>query len=177
MLTHTLWRKTFPDELNIADRAMNQAIYSLLENKRWRSASEFGEFSLTPMMSKQTTSILKMIRIVNTALALKNRQHDDKAIALIDEIDWTGSIRDFKLAVEIIKNNFEEAAKIMKDIGQNGELVDEVAYYQWPLFEEFRGRIEFQNTFKEIYGKEFRSQLNIPKANKVKTVKKKPKKH
>lgn len=176
MLTHTLWRKIFPDEVDIADRAMNESIFFLLEAKRWKMASEFGEFSMSSMMSKETSSMLKMIRIVNTALCLKHNGNQEQASKLLDEVDWSASIRDFKLAVAIINDNFEEASEIMIDIGKTGELINELAYYQWPLFEEFRGSSEFQVAFKEIYGTEFRSQIKIAKIKTSKKTKKKTKK-
>lgn len=168
MLTHTLWRKIFPDEIDLADHAMNGSLYFLLEKQRWRTASEFGEFSLTTMMSKETNSMVKMIRIVNTALALKFNKHSNRAIQLLDEVDWSACIRDFKLAVAIIKDDFKLASEIMKDIGKSGELVNELAYYQWPLFEEFRGSTEFQDAFYEVYGAEFKNQINLPKLQDIK---------
>ena len=173
MLTHTLWRKIFPEEVSLADKAMNNSIYFLLEQKRWRTASEFGEFSLSKMMCKETTSILKMIRIVNTSIALKFNKNNDRALQLLNEVDWSATTRDFKLAVAVMKDDFQLASEIMKDIGKNGELVDELAYYQWPLFEDFRGSPQFQSAFYEIYGTEFRDQINIPKIDRVKKIKNK----
>jgi hypothetical protein len=173
MLTHTLWRKLFPEEKNVANDSMNDSIYYLLSNKRWKAASEIGCFALEPMMIKDATDILKRIRIVNTAIALKNDKNAKKAIEILESLDWSASIREFKLANAIIRDNESDAAEIMKEIGKNGEFISELSYYEWPLFEDFRGTESFQGTFKEIYGHDFQERLsndmNDPKKKKNKS--------
>lgn len=74
---------------------------------------------------------------------------------LLSNVDWSASIRDFRLAVSILNNEYDRAAAIMKQIGKKGELVHEVAYHQWPLFLTFRERPEFQQAYEEIYGYPF----------------------
>ncbi|HOY86123.1 MAG TPA: hypothetical protein PLJ94_03280 [Methylotenera sp.] len=171
MLTHTLWRKIFPEEVSQADEAMNNAIYYLLCKKRPRTASEFGQFALTPMMAKEATDIVKMIRIINTALAFKLNDNKKQAMDLLDSIDWTASLRDFKLAAAVIRDDNKKASDIMRDIGKKGELVSELSYYQWPLFTDFRGSLEFQETFKDIYGNEFKDKLTATEKKNEKVVK------
>ena len=59
----------------------------------------------------------------------------------------------------------------MRDIGKKGELVSELSYYQWPLFTDFRGSLEFQETFKDIYGNEFKDKLTATEKKNEKVVK------
>ena len=63
------------------------------------------------------------------------------------------------LANAVLKDNYTEAANIMGEIGKKGELIDEVSYYRWPLFETFRGSQEFQDAFFNVYSKPFKDQL------------------
>ncbi len=151
MLAHTLWRKVLVGELQEANEAMNETIYELLMRKRWTSAAAFGEFGLTDPMTKSIEEITQKIRVINTAIGLKHAKRKSDADALLNSFDWSACIRDFKLAIEVLKENYSEAAQIMRDIGKKGELVHQLAYHDWPLFEEFRGRREFQEAYEEIY--------------------------
>lgn len=159
MLAHTLWKKVLPEEVKTANDCMNNSIYYLLNKKRWRMAAEIGCFALNEMMAKNIESMTKMIRVVNTSIALKNSKQETEAFKLLDSVDWSASIREFKLANAVLKDNYTEAANIMGEIGKKGELIDEVSYYRWPLFETFRGSQEFQDAFFNVYSKPFKDQL------------------
>ena len=152
MLAHTLWRKLLPADDGEADSALNEALYNLLLQKRWKTASEFGRFGLTGAMLKNAREIDKRIRLVNTAIALKKLKKNGDAVALLNGVDWSACIREFKLAIAVLKQDYIAAAKVMQDIGKKGELLDQMAYHDWPLFEEFRDRSEFQLAYEKIYG-------------------------
>lgn len=158
MLAHTLWRKLLPSngEIEIANDEANGAIFNLLTAKRWNAAASFGEFSLTQPMLKGINEVSKMIRIVNIAIAYKNLGNKEKAIKVLDSIDWSACIRDFKLANAILRDDYQKSSEIMVSIGKTGEMVNEVAYYHWPLFEEARGRVEFQHAYETVYGHPFK---------------------
>jgi hypothetical protein len=158
MLTQTLWRKTFPLEVEKANEVANHTIYDLLVDKRWNTAAEFSEFALTDVMRKGLSEISLRIRIVNAAIGLKFSEKEQAAIRLIDSFDWTASYRDFRLATAVLKNQYAEAAELMREIGKKGELVHELAYHQWPLFFKFRESNEFQQAYEETYGISFISK-------------------
>lgn len=159
MLAHTLWRKVFPHEVDVQAEAMNQTIYSMLEKKRWSTAAELSGFSLSEPMRKGVSEIRLRARIVNCAIALKFSGKHADAIRLIENFDWTATYRDFKLAVAVLNDDFTAAAQFMREIGKTGEMVNEVAYHQWPLFHKFRESEEFQNSYQEVYGVSFRSKV------------------
>ena len=48
----------------------------------------------------------------------------------------------------------------MRDIGKKGELLNQLAYHDWPLFEEFRNRQEFQDAYQDIYKSPFLDKLS-----------------
>lgn len=152
MLTHTLWSKVLPAERAQANDELNDQLYKLLCAKRWGLAAELGAFSLGEQMMEGATEIQYRIRLCNTAIALKNLKKVDEMRKLLSTVDWSASIRDFRLAVRILEDDYDGAAQIMKQIGERGELVHEVAYHQWPLFAIFRERPEFQAAYEEIYG-------------------------
>lgn len=151
MLAHVLWRKVLVDEIKEANEAMNETVYELLMRKQWITAAAFGEFGLTDPMTKGIEDIVQRIRVINTAIGLKHAKRQSDANALLNSCDWSACIRDFKLANAVLKEAYPEAAQIMRDIGKKGELVHQLAYHDWPLFEEFRGRREFQDAYEELY--------------------------
>lgn len=155
MLTHTLWRKVLPSEGEQANNELNDQVYRLLCAKRWKIAAELGTFSLAEPILNGTTDIQHRIRLCNTAIALKNLKRIVEMRNLLGALDWSASIRDFRLAVCVLEDKFDQAATLMIQIGRKGELVHEVAYHQWPLFAGFRESDEFQKAYEEVYGYPF----------------------
>jgi hypothetical protein len=151
MLTHTLWRKILPDEISIADRSMNLIIFELLSDERWRHASEFGKFGLTDPMFLKAKDLDKRIRLINTAIGLKQCKKTDEALTLLDSMDWTASLRDFQLALYVLRDQNDAAAALMESIGQRGELIDQMGYHSWPLFKDFRDTVNFQDAYERVY--------------------------
>ncbi len=152
MLAHTLWRKVLPDDTVAADEAFNETQYGLLTRKRWKSAAEFGLFGLQQQMCAQTREIDRCIRVINTAIALKFQGKSIEAIQLLDREDWSAAIREFHLANAILKGQYENAGKLMRNIGKSGEFLTQLSYHDWPLFNEFRDSREFKEAYEEIYG-------------------------
>jgi hypothetical protein len=155
MLTHTLWRKLFPEEVQSAHQAANSTIYEILRDKRWRTTSHLAEFSLNEQMTKSISDLDLRIRIINAAIACKALGQDERAKAHVASIDWSASYRDFKLAIAVLEDRFSDAAEIMKSIGPKGEIVSELAYHEWPLFHKFRESAEFLNAYQEIFKTSF----------------------
>ena len=151
MLAHTLWRKLLPEDIPVANNAMNDEIYDLLFRGRWVTASEFGTFGLSKPMCSNADEISRRIRLINTAIAFYGNKRKDQAIKLLDGEDWTACGGEFKLANAVLREDFASAVKTMKSIGPNGPLVSQVAYHTWPLFQEFRKKPEFHAAYEEIY--------------------------
>lgn len=159
MLVHTLWRKVFPNEWERQYHEMNHTIYSVLADERWKTAAEIAAFSLTEPMRKGVPDLQLRIRIVNYAIALKFSGRTEEVTKLLDSQDWSASYRDFKLAIAVLKDDFQSAGQIMKAIGKAGELVEQVAYHRWPLFHKFRESEIFQATYEEIYCESFARKI------------------
>jgi hypothetical protein len=159
MLAHTLWSKVFPSELTEMHDSMNDRIYQCLEHKRWKVAAEIGAFALSDPMRKGVSEINLRIRTVNVAIALKFAGREDESKRLLNSLDWSASYRDFKLAIFVLQDNFDEAVKLMRSIGKSGEILEQSAYYSWPLFHKFRERPEFYSTYQEIYGEPYQTQV------------------
>lgn len=155
MLTHTLWKKLFPLQWEDQYMSLNDSMYKLLERKKWNTAAALADFALSDQMRKDVPEIHLRTRIVNCAIALKFAERPEDATKLLDSFDWSASYREFKLAIAVLKDDFENASKIMKEIGKAGEMVNEIYYHGWPLFHKFRETDQFQKAYEEIYGVTF----------------------
>lgn len=158
MLVYTLWRKVLPAEADIANENIHTAVYDMLCTKRWRLAARMGEFSLSPEMQKGADDLNLRMRNINLAIAYKRINKFEEALRILKSCDWTASVRDFKLAVAVLENQYEAAAALMRQIGKTGELVHQGAYHDWPLFFEFRERDEFLNAYLDVYGHNYHTK-------------------
>ncbi len=155
MLAHTLWRKVIPEKISKANNAMNNAIYLLLRRKRWADAAEFGIFGLADPQLKNIEDMSKKVRIINTAIGLKMCGKVEEVEGLLSSTDWSACIREFKLAIAVLNEKYLEAGQIMREIGKQGELIEQLDYHTWPLFINFRDKQEFQDAYLSIYGVSF----------------------
>lgn len=160
MLVYTLWRKVLPAEAEIANKHIRLAVYDALRRKNWRLAASMGAFSLSPEMQKGADDLNIRIRSINLAIAYKKSKKPDECLKVLTSCDWTASIRDFKLAVAVLKDEYEKAADLMRQIGKSGELVHQGAYHDWPLFSEFRDRDEFCKAYLDVYGHDYHAKLD-----------------
>ncbi len=155
MLTHTLWRKIHPEQKDIEADSANLVAFNLMKDKRWKTAHEISEFLLTKPMIEGITDMSLKIRTINAAISAKFADKNEFCLKHLSSVDWSASIRDFKLAHAVLLEKDIEAAELMSQIGQKGELIHEMAYYEWPLFHLFRESNLFTETFEKIYGTSF----------------------
>jgi hypothetical protein len=164
-LGQTLWRDQFKDELEQADEHLHFIQYDFLLKNNLRLAVMAGEFAFN--LPKQSNETIKTIMLINYIIACKFAGDTTKANKLLNSKDWGPLCTDFKLAVAILKDEYQEAATLMKKIGPKGEYVSESGYHEWPLLRKFRATKEFQDAYNEIYGYPFVKELkrSATKAN------------
>ncbi len=162
MLAYTLWSKVFPKESASMHQELNEAVFNCLRQKRWNLAAELTDFVLSESMKRGVSEVDLRIRVVNSAIGLKFSGKDAEARKLLSSIDWSASYRDFKLAIAVLEERFEDAVSLMKSIGKRGEIVDQHGYHTWPLFSKFRERPEFYAAYLEIYDQPFAERLDTP---------------
>lgn len=152
-LGHILWRTACPACVEESEKILTQETFELLKREEWGLAGKLGEFAIT--IPGKKTELQNRIARINYAQALKWSGDDKGARKVIEAVDWTGSIRDLRLGVKILQENFDEAADLMRDIGKKGEIVAKKGYEEWPIFREFRKSAQFKTAFKDVYGTEF----------------------
>lgn len=159
MLAYTLWSKVFPKETEDINKSLNEIVFQCLEQKRWHLVAELQDFVLSEAMRREVAEIDLKIRIVNMSIGLKFSGKDAEAVQLLKSVDWTASHRDFKLAVAVLEDRYEDAVLIMKSIGKTGEIIEQADYHTWPLFTRFREHPEFYDAYFEIYGEAFAEKV------------------
>jgi hypothetical protein len=156
-LVQTIWRKTLPDELEEADTHLNRVAYDALQLKEWDWAKTIGQYALG--LPRTSTERNRLIAVINLAIALKFGGDDAASRRLIEQTDWSAKIPEFKLAVAVLHDDFDEASKWMISIGKRGEILREEDYHTWPLFRDFRASPQFMATYESVYGYSFRQEL------------------
>lgn len=162
MLTYTLWCKVTPKEVEKIHDSLNNTIYDCLQNKKWKFVAELGDFIFSKPMLNNIPEILQKIRIINYSIGLKFSNNASEAEITLNSVDWSANYRDFKLAIEVLKENYPQAIDIMKSIGKSGELITQHCYHTWPLFTRLREQQEFYDAYYEIYGEHFSESLELP---------------
>lgn len=159
-LTQVIWRKLLPHDLLSADESLNDICFELLKNKHFDLSDILLDFA-TSVLKKHHNEESKNIFIVNKALSLKLGGKDDKCKEIVMSKDWSACSDKFKIAKEALLDNFVEVQRLMKKIGNDGE-IKKVSYKIWPLFDRFRKTTEFTDSYKEIFGEEYKA-IETPK--------------
>ena len=154
MLGHVLWRKTSPDRVTESESLLTDEIFDLLVREEWQLAKLIGRFAIE--LPDKKVDLQNKISLINYAQALKWSGDHSGAMKILDEVDWSPYFREFAIRkVEVIRGNYDNAAKLMVAIGKTGELVLESGYREWPIFREFRKTPQFAAAFSQVYGTEF----------------------
>ncbi|WP_405240895.1 MULTISPECIES: hypothetical protein [Lentisalinibacter] len=148
-LGHTIWRVVAPEELERADKALNDLAFNLLVTERFKLARKILDFAVS--QKKHSEDAQRRIFIVNQAQAYKWLEKEEEALKILDNEDWSSCGLDFRICVAVLREDYEKAVEFMKAIGDQGP-ISESAYLTWPVFRNFRENDQFADTFKEIFG-------------------------
>ena len=160
MLSYTLWSKTSIKDRKEIQKSMNDVLYDCLHERRWETAAQLGEITLTENMRKDMSDIDLRIRVINVAIAHKFSGQEELCQKWLNSLDWSATYRDFKLAISVLEDNFQDAINIMESIGKAGEIIVQESYHSWPLFFKFRESSEFLNAYQKVYGESYFGQVS-----------------
>lgn len=149
-LSQVLSRKLFPQRLEEADEVLQGISYELLTEDKNDLATRLLTFAVD-VLPRHSSEVNRRIYIINLAQALKFSGDEDAAQKRLDGEDWSACGINFKMCVQVLKDEFEEACTTMREIGDSGPIKQQ-DYLEWPLFREFRRQDEFSPTFKDIFG-------------------------
>lgn len=156
-LAQTLWRKALPEELAGADVHLHEVGYEALLLQEWDWAAMIGEFAAG--LPRHSDEQSRLIALINWAIAERFGGRVEHANALLGAQDWSATLPEFKLAVAVLSNRYDEAAEHMRRIGPKGEILREASYHAWPLLRDFRGTQQFLDAYESVYGYPFVQEL------------------
>jgi len=171
-LTHVIWRKLIPADLEKADESLNDICYKLLHEENYELADILLHFA-TILIKRHHNEINKNVFVINKALSKYLAGKKDECDEVLKSKDWSACSLNFKLAVEVLNENFNRAYKLMETIGTSEE-VPKHAYQTWPLFSMIRKESKFQEEFKKIFNEEYKI-IERPSPNVIRLIERKMK--
>jgi hypothetical protein len=160
-LGHVLWRKFLPEEREAADSDLVDQIYNLVVAKRYDLAITLGNFALMPPIKKPSTESTWRAHVINLAQAHKWKGNKTQAETILDGYDWSSCANEFKICVAVLKDDFDQAAALMKRIGPDGRPTKH-EYREWPVFREFIRSPLFLDTYRGIFGHDLEPIVRTP---------------
>ncbi len=151
-LGHVLWRKVMPEQQAKADGNLLMLGFDLLVSENYDLAVTMGTFALDTI-KRHSNEDMRRRMVINLAQAYRWGGDQAEADKRINEEDWSSCSPEFQMAVAVLKDDFERAAKLMRSVAA-ADLLPKTAYRDWPLFKEFRKSQAFLETYRSIYGHE-----------------------
>lgn len=152
-LGHVLWRKLKPEQLDISSYSLHETTFDLLYHERYNLAIKLLTFS-TEIMKKYSSDSSRRVDRINLAIAYKFSGKEKEMNDVLSTDDWSACGENFEIAILVLNNEIDKAAKLMKIIGTEGKVRKE-DYASWPLFKEFRKSKEFLQSYRELFGDDF----------------------
>jgi hypothetical protein len=123
--------------------------YNLLAEEKYVLAKALLDFA-TEVLKEHASESYRLRFVVNRIQAYKWSGDQERALQLLDKEDFSALADEFRLAGAVLRDNFEEAIRIVKRLGPDGsiELGD---YREWPLFKILRTHSAFGTVILEVF--------------------------
>jgi len=141
-ISQTVVRKNFPDQIDDAERHANTIGLSLLSEHRWEDALMIFDYAASLRDGWAGDDGDYKNNIINKAQALIGLGRKDEAIKVIEREDWSASHPRYLMAIHILKEEYEKAAKLLAIAD-----ITEEDYREWPIFEKYRQSEQFKAAF------------------------------
>lgn len=151
----TVVRKLFPKEISRADDALNEIGFDLFLGEDWALAYTVFDYATTLPAKAVGNDFYRKMFLINKCIALKCSGKSKECLEELGKVDWSSATSRYVLAVAVLRDNFEEAGKLMVGVAKGSHAIDESGFREWPLFREFRKTEYFQRAFKKIFKKDF----------------------
>lgn len=152
-LAQTCWRKLKAADLEFADESLNGQCLELLSNSEFKLASDLLNYACCTL-KKWSGDQYRRIFIINRAQAYKWLGDEDKCQTILNSEDWTSSSTRFCICLETLRDNFDQAVKLMASLKED-PLLNSEAYRNWPIFRKLREHEPFKQEFQKIFQEPF----------------------
>ena len=152
-ISQAVYRRLFPEELDAADKALNHLAIKFLNSGDWYIADVICDYYANIPEALRTSNLqYYYFALINRAIAQKGLARNfEKGL---QGVHWDSFHPKYKLAVSVLRDNFEEAGKLMR----NQAVIEEVTehgFRTWPLFRDFRESAEFKSAYFDSFGNEY----------------------
>lgn len=146
-------RRLFPDKLDEAEYSITRIGFDLMMEERWDLALKVFDFATSIPTNLFSSESDKLRHIINLSLCQKKVDGEKECEKVLNDIDWSSKRSKFRLAANVLRENYDQASTIMEDVSEND--VSKYAYKNWPLFDEFRKSEEFRSCYEGKFGVNF----------------------
>ena len=144
-----MWHKLKPEEAEDLYAFYDPLCYNLIREKKYDLALNLLNFIQDPVFKKDCPYAHRLVFTINKALCFLLKGEKKKACDIVSKLDCSAAEFIYRLAVCVIKEDYEKATGYMKQMGDSKNFKD--AYKEWPLFTFFRETDIFKSTFHEIF--------------------------
>ncbi|WP_147296606.1 hypothetical protein [Flagellimonas nanhaiensis] len=154
LLAQTVWRKFLPENLEEADSSIVNLSYELIHKGEYELAIRILDF-FNKYIKDYSSQDLQLRLLLNRAQAYKWSGDSQQCAKILDEKDWSACNDVFKLATQVLKNDYENAYLSMSRLGSQSDEIDKLKYKEWPIFKEIRKEEKFKMCFKSVFNEQF----------------------
>jgi hypothetical protein len=158
-LAHIIWRRLSHDHLDGSDEHINDICFGLIEKGEYDLSIRLLDY-FTQDNIKHSNDVNKRMLIINRAQAYKWANDHSSCVRILEDIDWSACGDNFKIAIAVLTENYEEAYSLMRKL-KNDERFLKTFYKDWPLFKEFRKQDNFASVYEECYKEQFLVQKSM----------------
>lgn len=162
-MAHVIWRKLAKAELQEIDEKLISLTFALIDKGDYSIAINVLEF-FTGNTIEHTDESRRRTMLINLAQAYKWSGNMESCLATLSGLDWSACEDRFKLAVSVLREQWEEALRFMRKLVHD-ENFHKLYYKEWPLFREFIKHEEFAACYRECYREEFAIEQQASKVN------------
>jgi len=158
-ISQASYRRLFPNELESADRALNNLAIRFMNEGEYILAEIITTFDLAipDKLRSQDTEYL-YFAYINQAISRKYLNKDfEKGL---NGIHWNVFHPKYALCLHALREEYEEASNLMYSKEIQNEITQE-GFRTWPAFRDFRDSHQFNKAYKDIYGIECVPNTNV----------------
>lgn len=162
MLAHTVYDKQYPNEYSDMDKILISNVYELIAEEMYDVAISVSEFAHDDRyLGTKHNANDKCYILLNFAQAYKWNGQDDKCKELLGSADCTIWKDELLIPKFTLEDDFETVYHKMRTVGKSSSVLTPENYRQWPIFKKIREEEEFAKVFKDIFGEDLETNIQM----------------
>ncbi len=152
-ISQASYRRLFKDQLDKADKALNNLTIKFLNSGDYNLAEVVCDFDLAiPEKLRSVDTEYIYFAKINQAIAKKfsGKPFEEG----LEGVHWQVFHPKYALALHVLRDQFDDAAKIMRS-SEIKDNIGKIGFRSWPLFKEFRNTLQFKQSYLEIFSEEY----------------------